>query len=847
MYKKKSEVIAEKRELQIVAARGYDKYFLVDSHEELLKIIKNDKAKIFFEYISKECVCTMYFDIDIDKEKDIYYFEKDMELIEKLKRVVNEEYRNYKLRWIILESHSQEKKSYHIIVRMQDNKGSNVYFKNYNVLKQHVKNYINLIDTKAIDTIVYRDGLFRTLYSSKPKENRPFIKSETSDDFDEVESFVTYTVQNEQMINIIINETTKLKEIVDTIDIAESYEDWMKVGFSIIDYCKQNQVDMSEGLDHFKMYSKRNQEKYNESHTEDQWRNWTEREYNGNKITQGTILKMFKDKQDTHLLRELDVISNNSSVSIHAIKHFEVLAKTRASIKALMESKGLNPIHDLVSKNCRGASLYSECNRDGYKICCKNCDFEYPPVSIPVDRALAPTVFNLLVINSDENINNKDTSQVAKKILDYKNLIYTLDNKWFLYNNNSGIYENKVDLEILNEMEKVVESMTEDGFEEEWFSWVHKVNYKENLLKELKIKSFKRVELDDDDFLLGFEDGVLDLKKGEFRKGGINEYVTMKCGVPYDENADTSLVQEMLKGVFPDDAEREYALNKFALCLEGYNREQMITFNYAYTASNGKSFIMERLRQVLGDYGGTFPVTLLTGKMKGAGEANSSLIDFNKKRFMYCSEPEAGAKLNTNFVKLLTGDKVKGRGLYSAREIEMSPTWKLFVNCNVLPNFDVYDEGIARRIEIMEYKTKFCESPKKKNERLLKKYTREEEHEIECGLIKILVERYVQLRDVGYKYIEPKVFCSIRKMYINDNKDVIRDLLLENFEKGGSMDYVKMINVKNVLKTGGVKEKDVITIQKIVEDLFEGVEYKECSKVQNVSVRSYFLGLRFKG
>jgi putative DNA primase/helicase len=256
--------------------------------------------------------------------------------------------------------------------------------------------------------------------------------------------------------------------------------------------------------------------------------------------------------------------------------------------------------------------------------------------------------------------------------------------------------------------------------------------------------------------------------------------------------------------------------------------------------------MMERLRQVLGDYGGTFPVTLLTGKMKGAGEANSSLIDFNKKRFMYCSEPEAGAKLNTNCVKLLTGDKVKVRGLYAEREKEMAPTYKINVCCNALPNFDVYDEGIARRIKLVEYKTRFCEIPKKKNERKLRKYTKEEEEEIARGLLNLLVGKYNMLRQNGFKYDEPAAFVSMRNLYLNDNKEAIHELLEEHIEKGDAKDYVKMTDIKALLKQGGVKEKDVISIQKLVEDHFEDVEFRENSYVNNKKVRNYFLGIKLK-
>lgn len=839
----------------IVAAYGYDKYFNVSNHEQLLKTIEEADIKEYFEYISSDSRVCMFFDIDVKDNT-----ENTIELLKRLRNHVQERYSKYNIKWIVLEAHGECKQSYHVIARMtKPDNGIEVVFKNVRTLKEHVKEILKQTGIKAIDLMVYRDGLMRTIYSSKPGETRPFIRSESSDDFEDIETFVTYISENSEVLpeHIKLNYTEILKEMLETIELSKTYEDWMRIGFSVIDYCKEHEISNEDGLCLFKMYSKRNIEKYNEEHTENQWKDWYIRDYDGKPIKQWTLLHAFKSiapqrydelgfgDANQKILKELDVLSN-TKMKIHDIKHLEIAKKSNVSIEAIMLSEGLIPIHDYVMKSCKKVDLYSECDRVGYKVRCRNCEFEYPPGSIAIDKSIAPTVFNMVVVNKEENINNKDTSQVARYLLDHCTLIYTEDNVWYLYNNKSGIYETKHDLEIMNLMERIVGNISDQGNTEEWFNWINKVGYKENLLKELKIKCFKRVDMDSHEFILGFENGVLDLQTGEFRKGKKDEYVTLTCGVPYSQDSDTTLARDMLNGTFALEEERDFALNKFALCLEGLNREQMITFNYGYTALNGKSYMMERLRACMGCYGGTFNVALLTGKMSKAGEANSILIEFNKKRFMYCSEPEGGAKLNANFIKLLTGDKVKVRGLYSAKEIEMSPTWKLFVNCNVLPNFDVYDEGIARRIGIMEYSTRFCENPKKKNEKLIKKYTREEEYQIECGLMRILVETYVKLKNNNYKYSEPKIFSNIRKMYINDNKDLIRDLLMDNFEIGQNKDYVKMVDIKNVLKSGGMKEKDVVTIQKLVEDIFEGAEYRDDTHLERNRVRRVFTGLKYK-
>jgi len=49
-----------------------------------------------------------------------------------------------------------------------------------------------------------------------------------------------------------------------------------------------------------------------------------------------------------------------------------------------------------------------------------------------------------------------------------------------------------------------------------------------------------------------------------------------------------------------------------------------------------------------------------------------------------------------------------------------------------------------------------------------------------------------------------------------------------------------------LLKSGGMKEKDVVTIQKLVEDIFEGAEYRDDTHLERNRVRRVFTGLKYK-
>ena len=105
-------------------------------------------------------------------------------------------YDNVTTKCIILESHSDKKLSFHVIIRFyKDDK--EILFENVNVLKNlyrklNLHEYKDCENKYIIDPSVYREGLFRTIYSSKPNENRPLVKSESSDDFTDIETFIGY-------------------------------------------------------------------------------------------------------------------------------------------------------------------------------------------------------------------------------------------------------------------------------------------------------------------------------------------------------------------------------------------------------------------------------------------------------------------------------------------------------------------------------------------------------------------------------------------------------------------------------------------------------------------------------
>lgn len=73
---------------------------------------------------------------------------------------------------------------------------------------------------------------------------------------------------------------------------------------------------------------------------------------------------------------------------------------------------------------------------------------------------------------------------------------------------------------------------------------------------------------------------------------------------------------------------------------------------------------------------------------------------------------------------------------------------------------------------------------------------------------------------------------------------MVTDLLTEHFQVGNNKDYVKMTDVKYVLRNGGMKFANLHSVKKTVEEIFDGVEFKGDTTVNCERCRRVFVGLK---
>ena len=241
--------------------------------------------------------------------------------------------------------------------------------------------------------------------------------------------------------------------------------------------------------------------------------------------------------------------------------------------------------------------------------------------------------------------------------------------------------------------------------------------FKEDVLKECELQFYQeRFEdrLNSDVNLLGFENGVYDLKLHEFREGRPDDMISFSTGINYVPHPeDHPVVKDVMRfweSVHPCREIREYVLMTLASCLSGIIREERFHI-WTGSGSNGKSLSVSLFEKTLGQYCCKFPVTLLTQKRAMSNSATPEIARAKGRRFAVLQEPSEDERLNVGQLKELSGgDTVQTRELFKA-PCEWRPQFKLFLLCNQLPNVPSDDGGTWRRIRVVEFGSKFVENP----------------------------------------------------------------------------------------------------------------------------------------
>jgi putative DNA primase/helicase len=219
--------------------------------------------------------------------------------------------------------------------------------------------------------------------------------------------------------------------------------------------------------------------------------------------------------------------------------------------------------------------------------------------------------------------------------------------------------------------------------------------------------SVNMAECDADSFLIGVQNGVVDLKSGELLPPDPKRLVTKRANVLFDPDAECPRYEKFLKEAVPDDDERAFLIRFCGYCLSGEVSEQVLLFLLG-TGANGKTVLIETMRAILGDYADKIQTEMLMQHFRNTQAASPDLVQLQGRRFIYANETTEGRFLDDARVKDLTGgDTITGRLPYAKAAISFEPTHKLIIAGNHSPIVTDDSDGLWRRMILMKFTQKF--------------------------------------------------------------------------------------------------------------------------------------------
>lgn len=243
--------------------------------------------------------------------------------------------------------------------------------------------------------------------------------------------------------------------------------------------------------------------------------------------------------------------------------------------------------------------------------------------------------------------------------------------------------------------------------------------FKNNIMNEAMEVFYDRrfqQKLDQNPWLIGFKNGVYDLKENIFRPGRPEDFISKVLPIDYKEyklsDEDVQNVIDFLLKVFPDEEIRNYFLDTYSDIFVGGNNQKKI---YLWTGDgdNGKSITQMFFDEMLGELAIKFNTQYFTGKKVASGNANPELARAAPPvRSATMEEPDADEQLNIGELKKLSGgDKFWARDLFEKgkKTREVIPMFMITLICNKLPKIKYADKATWNRLRVIPYEALFVE------------------------------------------------------------------------------------------------------------------------------------------
>jgi putative DNA primase/helicase len=207
--------------------------------------------------------------------------------------------------------------------------------------------------------------------------------------------------------------------------------------------------------------------------------------------------------------------------------------------------------------------------------------------------------------------------------------------------------------------------------------------------------------LDADLWLLNVENGTIDLRTGRREKHDPRDLLTKLAPVRANRRAKCPLFKKFLRRITGEDAGLQVFIQKaVGYSLTGITTEQVFFFVHGKSGNNGKSTLVNLIRDMLGDYGCHTPTeTLLTKQYD-----NNIPVDLARlagARMVTAIEAEANRHLAEAKIKAMTGGEPIVARFMRQNFFSFVPEYKLWLVANDRPRVRGTDQAFWRRVRVI--------------------------------------------------------------------------------------------------------------------------------------------------
>jgi P4 family phage/plasmid primase-like protien len=319
-------------------------------------------------------------------------------------------------------------------------------------------------------------------------------------------------------------------------------------------------------------------------------------------------------------------------------------------------------------------------------------------------------------------------------------------------------------------------------------------------------------KLDKKPHLLCFENGVFDLDKYIFRESRSDDFITQQIKFSYktEKTPYYNDVVKFFEDIQPNREDREYLLKFLASCLYGGNNDRLFHI-FSGTTTNGKSSLGELIQITLNSkqygYIQTLDESFLTGTRPDSHCGSPDVVKLLNKRLVFINEPKGNSKINTSFLKILTGksDELTCRKLHSNDILTFKPEFKIIMSCNDRPLMDSNDAAVWKRSRCLNFPITFVDNPTKDNEKKIDRDLSIKMENWKSDFMILLLEYYKRYKEEGLtptqnilkftgeynadsdyyqSFVNENIEFDINfKEFYKDVKDKFKEWYLKEFEK----------------------------------------------------------------